>query len=159
MIVNGLDPLIRVVIVGVLAYLALVAMLRVSGKRTLSKLNAFDLVVTVAIGSTLATTLLSKDVALAEGVLALALLVVLQYVVSMSVVRWPPVARAVKSEPRLVARDGRPIREAMRAERLTESELDAAARQAGHASTATTGAIILETDGSLSVLPPASSVS
>jgi uncharacterized membrane protein YcaP (DUF421 family) len=41
--------------------------LRVSGKRTLAKMNAFDLVVTVALGSTLATILLSADVSLAEG--------------------------------------------------------------------------------------------
>jgi uncharacterized membrane protein YcaP (DUF421 family) len=60
----------RVLVVGTLAYFALVLTLRVSGKRTLSKLNAFDLVVTVALGSTLATVLLSKDVALAEGLLA-----------------------------------------------------------------------------------------
>jgi len=53
----------RVLLVGVLAYSALVLTLRVSGKRTLTKLNAFDLVVTVALGSTLATVLLSKDVA------------------------------------------------------------------------------------------------
>ena len=56
--------------VGTLAYVALVAILRISGKRTLTKLNALDLVVTVALGSTLATVLLSKSVALVEGVLA-----------------------------------------------------------------------------------------
>ena len=61
----------RVLLVGTLAYVALVLLLRISGKRTLSKLNAFDLVVTVALGSTLATVLLSKTVALAEGVLAI----------------------------------------------------------------------------------------
>ena len=50
----------------------LVIFLRLSGKRTLSKMNAFDLVVTVALGSTLATVLLTKDVALADGALAFA---------------------------------------------------------------------------------------
>ena len=45
----------RVLVVGVLAYSALVLLLRISGKRTLTKMNAFDLVVTVALGSTLAT--------------------------------------------------------------------------------------------------------
>lgn len=67
---------------GVLAYVALVVLLRVSGKRTLSKMNAFDLVVTVALGSTLATVLMAKDVALAEGVFAFALLIGLQLFVS-----------------------------------------------------------------------------
>ena len=72
----------RVTVVSVCAYAALVLLLRVSGKRTLSKMNAFDLVVTVALGSTFATVLLSKDVALAEGVLAFALLISLQFAVA-----------------------------------------------------------------------------
>jgi len=87
MFFSGWDSLLRTLVVGVLAYVALVVFLRVSGKRTLSKMNAFDLVVTVALGSTLATVLLSKDVALAEGVLAFALLISLQFVVTWSSVR------------------------------------------------------------------------
>lgn len=79
--------LLRVAVVGTLAYAALVALLRVSGKRTLSKLNAFDLVVTVALGSTLATVLLSKDVALTEGLLAFALLAGLQWAVATLTLR------------------------------------------------------------------------
>jgi len=71
---TGWQPIVRVLVIGTAAYVALVAVLRVSGKRTLSKLNAFDLVVTVAIGSTFASILTSKDLALAEGVTALALL-------------------------------------------------------------------------------------
>lgn len=77
----------RVVVVGILAYAALVFFLRVSGKRTLTKMNAFDLVVTVALGSTLATVLLSKDVALAEGLIAFAVLIALQFAVTWLSVR------------------------------------------------------------------------
>jgi uncharacterized membrane protein YcaP (DUF421 family) len=51
----------RVVLVGAATYGVLVLLLRVSGKRTLAKLNAFDLVVTVALGSTLATVLLDSS--------------------------------------------------------------------------------------------------
>jgi hypothetical protein len=79
--------LVRVLVVGLLAYSALVVLLRVSGKRTLAKMNAFDLVVTVALGLTLATILLSVDVALVEGVLGLALLVALQLMVAWMSVR------------------------------------------------------------------------
>jgi uncharacterized membrane protein YcaP (DUF421 family) len=85
----------------------LVAVLRISGKRTLAKMNAFDLVVTVALGSTLATILLSKDVALAEGVLALAVLVLLQFVVAWSAVRSRLVRRLAKSSPQIVLSQGR----------------------------------------------------
>ena len=57
----------RTAVVGILAYVALVLLLRVSGKRTLSSMNAFDLVVTVALGSTLASVFLSSSVPLARG--------------------------------------------------------------------------------------------
>jgi hypothetical protein len=67
MIFDGWFGLPRVVVAGTAAHAALVPLLRVSGKRTLAKLNAFDLVVTVAPGSTLATVLLSESVALAKG--------------------------------------------------------------------------------------------
>lgn len=63
---NGFG-LLRAVVVGILAYGGLLLFLRASGKRTLAKMNAFDLVVTVALGSTLATVLLTEDVALLEG--------------------------------------------------------------------------------------------
>ena len=97
----------RVLIVGTLAYAALVLFLRISGKRTLTKLNAFDFIVTVALGSTLATVLLSESVALAEGALAMALLIALQFAITWLSVRAPWFRALVKSEPTLIFRDGR----------------------------------------------------
>src|SRR3990170_1372212 len=98
--------LARVCVVGTLAYCALIFLLRVSGKRTLSKMNAFDLVVTVALGSTLATILLSKDVALVEGIVALALLIGLQFLITWLSVRSAKVSRLVKAEPALLFHRG-----------------------------------------------------
>ena len=102
MFFDGWFGLLRVVVVGVLAYAALVLLLRVSGKRTLAKLNAFDLIVTVALGSTLATVLLSKSVALVEGLVAFGLLAGLQYLVAWLSVRFAALQRLVKSEPTLL---------------------------------------------------------
>jgi len=68
--------------------------LRVSGKRTLAKLNAFDFVVTVALGSTLATILLNSTVSWAEGAVALAVLAGLQFLVAVVASRVPD-ARSV----------------------------------------------------------------
>src|SRR5687767_12493432 len=96
----------RVVVVGLVVYPFLVATLRLSGKRTLAKMNAFDLVVTVALGSTLATVLLSRDVAVAEGAAALTVLVVLQLAASWLSVRSGMVRSVLKSEPTLLVRDG-----------------------------------------------------
>ncbi len=148
----GLD---RILLVGPLAYGALMVLLRVSGKRTLTKLNAFDLVITVALGSTLATVVLSKDVALAEGVLALGLLVGLQYVITWSSVRFRRVEDAVKAEPTLLLHRGRFLDSAMTAQRVTRAELLAVLRGSNVASPEDAAAIVLETDGSFSVLKDA----
>jgi uncharacterized membrane protein YcaP (DUF421 family) len=144
--------LLRVAVVGVLAYTGLVLILRVSGNRTLSKMNAFDLVVTVALGSTLATILLSRDVALAEGLLALALLVGLQFALTWLSVRSPAVRRLAKSEPTLLLHRGEILDGAMRRARVVEAELLAALREQGIASPDRAEAVVLETDGSFSVV-------
>lgn len=144
--------LFRVVIVGTLAYIALVVLLRASGKRTLAKLNAFDLIVTVALGSTLATVLLSKSVALLEGLVAFALLAGLQYLVAWISVRSPRFSDFVKSEPTLLLHRGRFLEDAMRAQRVTRAEVLAALRGSGAADPEQVAAVVLETDGSLSVI-------
>lgn len=143
--------LVRVLVIGVCAYVSLLVLLRGSGKRTLAKLNAFDFVVTVALGSTLATVLLSSEVALAEGVLAMAVLVGMQFVVAWLSVRSRAVEGLVKSEPTLIYRYGF-LRERMRRMRVTEDEVRQAARAAGNADLDEVAAVVLETDGSLSVL-------
>src|SRR5690606_31618722 len=79
---TGWEPVARAVLVGVLSYIAIVVIIRLTGKRTLASLNAFDFIVTVALGSILATMLLSRDVSLAEGVAGFLVLVGLQFVVS-----------------------------------------------------------------------------
>ena len=153
MFFDSLAGLGRVLVVGTLAYVALVVLLRVSGKRTLTKLNAFDLVVTVALGSTLATVLLSKSVALAEGILALALLVGLQYVIAWLSVRSDRFQALIKSEPTLILHRGRFLPGAMRAQRITREEMLAAMRASGVADPATLEAVVLETDGTISIVP------
>lgn len=144
--------LLRVLLVGAAAYVALVFMLRVSGKRTLAKMNAFDLVVTVALGSTLATVLLSKDVALAEGLLAFATLIGLQFGVAWLSVRSAKVQELVKSEPALLFFEGRYLDGALRRERVAREEVRAAVRAAGVASLDDVTAVVLETDGTFSVV-------
>ncbi len=109
----------RVALMAGLAYLALVGLVRASGKRTLAKMNAFDLVVTVALGSCLATIVLSRDVPLAEGVTALLTLIAMQYGMAWAAVRSQVVRKMLKSEPRLVFRHGRFLSDALRDERLT----------------------------------------
>ncbi|WP_374471634.1 DUF421 domain-containing protein [Phenylobacterium sp.] len=142
----------RVLAVGAAAYVSLVLILRISGKRTLSKLNAFDFVVTIALGSTLASVLTSKTLSLAEGVTALALLVGLQLVVTSLAVRSRRFDRIVKSEPSLLLRNGELLSDAMRRERVTPDEVMSAIRDAGATTFAAASAVILESDGTLTAL-------
>jgi uncharacterized membrane protein YcaP (DUF421 family) len=142
----------RTVMVGMLAYVFLVLFLRLSGKRTLSKLNAFDLVVTVALGSTLATVLLSKDVALADGAVAFGLLISMQFAVTWSSTRAGWVRRLVTGEPTLIFYEGSFLDSNMRRMRLTVEEVAASMRAAGVGGISEVTAVVLETDGSLSVV-------
>lgn len=148
---NG-TALLRTLVIGVLAYAAMILMLRISGRRTLSKMNAFDLVVTVSLGSTLATVLLSKDVTLAQGCLAFALLIGMQYAVTWTSVRVSWVRRAVTGEPLMLVYQGAMLSEALLRSRVTEDEIHAAVRAQGLATLKEVEAIVLETDGSFSVV-------
>jgi uncharacterized membrane protein YcaP (DUF421 family) len=152
MFFDNWTELARILIVGGLAYVGLVSFLRVSGKRTLAKMNAFDLVVTVALGSTLATSLLDKNVSLLEGLLAFALLCGLQYTVAYVSVRSKMFRRIIKSEPALLLHRGEYLRSTMRRERVSEDEIRAAVRSAGEADPHAIEAVVLETDGTFSVI-------
>lgn len=142
----------RTVLIGISAYLILVTLLRTSGKRTLTKPNAFDLVVTVALGSTLASTIMSKSTALAEGATAFAVLIGLQFVITFLSLRFKAFSNLVKAEPRLLLLDGQFLDQALLDERITSGEVRGAARKSGAASLRGVHAIVLETDGSLSVM-------
>lgn len=150
---DGWAGVLRILIIAPAAYAALVLALRLSGKRTLSKLNAFDLIVTIAIGSTLASIITSKSLALVEGLVALLALVMMQFLVTALAVRVKPIDRLIQAEPTLLVRDGQLLPRAMRRQRITEGEILAAARASGVQQLGQLEAVFLETDGSLTALP------
>ena len=152
MFFDSWSDLARVTVISALAYATLILILRTAGKRSLAKLNIFDFVVTIAFGSTLATVLLSSEVSFAEGALAFAMLALLQWMVSWLSVRIHWLRRLVRADPRLVVRDGVLLERAMRVERITRGEVEAAVRRTGHGSFDDIAAVVLETDGELSVI-------
>ncbi len=152
MFFQGWEGIVRTLVVGFLAYLSLVSILRISGKRTLAKLNAFDLVVTVALGSILASILVQKSVPLTDGITALVLLIGLQYLVTATSVRWEAFARGVRASPSLLVRNGEFCRGTMRRERVTEPEILSAVRASGASGVEDTAAVVLESDGTISVI-------
>lgn len=157
MLFDNWTEIFRTLFVGVLAYFALLLLLRISGKRTLSKMNAYDLVVTVALGSTLATILLSEDVALAEGVMAFLTLIGLQFGIAWLSVRSKTVRELVKGRPQLLFYRGAFLDREMRQERVDREEVLAAIRAQGIADLDGVEAVVLETDGSFTALERSSS--
>ncbi|GAA5057073.1 DUF421 domain-containing protein [Erythrobacter westpacificensis] len=142
----------RVLIITVAIYTTLILILRGVGKRSLAKLNIFDLVVTVALGSTLASIMLSKDVSYAEGALAFAVLCGLQWFVAWLSLRARWFKRLIRSEPRLLFSDGKFLDKAMRDERILRQEVHAEIRNHGFGDDEDIAAVILETDGTFSVI-------
>jgi uncharacterized membrane protein YcaP (DUF421 family) len=146
------STVLRIVLVGAASYAALVVLLRVGGKRILAKLNAFDLVVTVALGSILATSVLSKDVHYVDALAGMALLIGAQWLVSRLTTSLPGGRRFVNAEPTLVVSNGEVLETSLSRLRLTRGEVLQAVRSSGQGGLDGIAAVVLEPDGTLSVI-------
>lgn len=143
---------LRSVLMAFCAYSVLVLFLRVSGKRTLSKMNVFDFVFVVALGSALAQTILSSDVTLTQSAAALATLIALQILLSWLCTKSPRVDSILNGEPRLLFHRGKMLIDAMHSARVTHEEVRAAIRNAGVMDMTDVDSVVLETDGTFSVV-------
>lgn len=143
----------RTFIITILAYLILIVILRVSGKRTLSKMNAFDFIITIALGSSLATVALNKNVPLADGALAFLLLVYLQYIITWLSVRIKKVKKIVSSQPTLLLYKGEIFSDVLKKERIKIEEIYVAARKKGITELKNIDIIVFETTGDITIIP------
>jgi uncharacterized membrane protein YcaP (DUF421 family) len=147
------SKLVRAAIAVPLIYVVLIALIRLSGKRTTSQMNNFDWIVTVALGSLVAAGITSSSASVLQVLLAISLLIGLQFAVTWLVLRSDTARRWVKPRPRLLFYEGEFLCRDMRAERVSELEVLAAIRASGHHRLKDVGAVVLETDATLSVLP------
>ena len=153
MILTEWENILRIIIVSIATYSSLIILLRGFGKRTLSKMNAFDMVVTIALGSILATSILDKSIPVAEGVTALFVLILLQYIISWISTRNKFISRLVKASPSLLVFKGELLPDIMKRERITKDEIFAMAREKKIGSLSDILCMVLESDGSITVLP------
>ena len=145
-------PLMRTLIMGILAFILVIFVLRVSGKRTLSKMNSFDFIVTIALGSILANIMTSTSLPLVNGILAFALLVFLQYLVTWLSVRSKTFLSLIKSQPKMLYYDGQFDELQLKKERMSYAEIMQAVREEGIGSLDDVAVVVLETDGTLSII-------
>ncbi|MEM8675114.1 MAG: YetF domain-containing protein [Cyanobacteria bacterium P01_G01_bin.67] len=146
------NPFVNTIILGTIAYIAIIFILRISGKRTLSKWDSFDFVVTIAFGSILSSILLSTKDSFGTGILGFALLVLFQYILTWISARSSWIQKLVKAEPTLLFYKGQLKYDVLKQERVAEGEVLAALRASGIGAVEAADAVILETDGSFSVI-------
>ena len=144
---------IAYVVAGTVAmYVSTLAAARIAGRRTLTQLSAFDTIITIAIGSLLATTSVSRDASYAQGVAVLLTLLALQLVVGAGRRRFATLSRVVEFEPQVVVRDGElRLDRSLLGAQLTAEELESALRQHGVFDVANARIVVLEPTGKFSV--------
>jgi len=142
----------RIILIGILAYIALIIMLRIAGKRTLTQLNAFDLVITVSIGSVFATILLDKTISIFDGLAAFFVLIALQWIFSKTTTETSKVSSMIKGEASILYFRGEYFKDVMKSERIEKEEIIQAMRMQGKNQLEEVEAVILESNGQLSVL-------
>jgi uncharacterized membrane protein YcaP (DUF421 family) len=135
-------------------YLGLTVLFRVAGKRTLAQITPFDLVLLLIISETVQQALLADDQSVTNALLLVIALVGMDILLSVLKQRWQWLDRVLDDRPLVIVRDGRPLRDRMNQERVSEDDVMASARL--HQGIRTMDEIayaVLESDGHISVIP------
>ena len=134
-----------------ISFLVLFAFIRISGKRTLAKLNAFDFVVSVTLGSTLSSMMLLK-VTVSEGLVALIIIIALQYVLAFLAKKSKFMEKAINSTPTLLFYNGKFLTSAMKRELITEEEIYSEIRKYRMERIEDVRAVVMELNGEMTVI-------
>lgn len=141
----------HVAICSVLAFFVAFLFIRISGKRTLSKLTAFDFVVTVTLGSTLSSMILGKTVII-DGAIALAIIIALQFLLAYLAMKSKPLEKVINSKPTLLFYNGSFLEDQMEREVVTKEEIYAAIREYRLLNLDDVKAVVMELNGELAVI-------
>ena len=142
----------RIGLISVVTYVALTALIRLFGKRTISKMNPGDFVVTVAIGSVAGSMIVFTEVPVVNGLAALFGLLGMQFLTERLTSKWPGLRRAVDGSPTLLVHRGQFIKANMAGENVDEEDIFVALRKKGFARLDDVEAVVLEIGGGFSVI-------
>jgi uncharacterized membrane protein YcaP (DUF421 family) len=129
-----------------------VLVLRLAGKTTVGTARIFDFVSTVAMGTMVGSTIISKSIALTTGLAGLTALVALQWAVAYASSRSPRFYRITTNTPRLLHDGSHFLEENLRAERITREDVLVKVREAGHPGLGSVAAVVLGTTGNVAVI-------
>jgi uncharacterized membrane protein YcaP (DUF421 family) len=135
----------------VIVYVALMLMVRLSGKRTVGQFTPFDLLVVMLLSEGVSNSLSGEDNSVVGGLIVAGTLVLLNVIVAVTSARSKKVEAVVEGTPILVARDGRIFHDVLKREHVGVGDMDKALREAD-CDLDNVKCAFLETDGSISVL-------
>lgn len=156
---TGYERLVGIALSAVAVYILLLVVVRMSGKRSTSKMNNFDWIVTVAAGGLTASGILLESVTVADAAVGLVSLMTLQWLTTWLVVRSSTFSQVVKPAPTLLVHRGAFLEDNLRKARVGPAEVEAAVRGAGLGHLEDAQWVILETDATLSVLAKSDRIS
>jgi uncharacterized membrane protein YcaP (DUF421 family) len=142
-----------IVLRAILLFGFLLVITRVVGKRELSSLQPFDLILLIVVGDAVQQGLTQDDYSITGAVLVIGTIAVLQVCVSYLGFKFPLVRPILEGEPVVLVENGNVIDRNLKRERLTRSELDEAARKEQIESIADVKWAVLETNGQISFIP------
>lgn len=151
-IATSASSLLMVLISAICVYTALLVFTRLAGLRSFSKMSSFDFAITIAFGSVLASTLLSKTPALLTGIFALGVLYGIQYLVSRSRRAFPAVEQLVDNEPLVIMSGQNVLADNLDTARMTIGDLRSKLRMAGVTHRDQVFAVIMESTGDVAVI-------
>jgi len=141
-----------IVLRGCVIFVFLYVLMRVIGRRELSSLEPFDLILLVVLGDAVQQGLTQDDYSLTGAILAIGTIAMLQLAVSFTNFKFPKLRSILDGEPIVVVQDGKPIDKNLRRERVTLDDLAAAMRKQGIGSLDDVQWAVMETSGIISFL-------
>jgi uncharacterized membrane protein YcaP (DUF421 family) len=145
------EALWAIVLTSIGIYIAVILLTRIGGKRSFSKMSSFDFAITVAVGSIIATTVLSKSVSLWDGITGLTVLYIVQ--LSTAFLRRYAIVQKVTDNKPLLLMDGQEVLyENLKKARVTESDLKSKLREANVLELSQVRAVVFKSTGDIAVL-------
>jgi len=137
---------------GLIIYVFLIVLLRLTGKRQVGQMAPFDLVLLLVLSNAVQNAMNGGDNSIIGGVISAVTLVAANWLISLLTYRSKKLEALVEGRPELLVHNGKLFEQALAHAKLTRHELMNALREAGCASIEEARAVLLENDGTISVI-------
>jgi len=146
-------PWTEFILRGVVVYVFLLVLLRLTGRRQVGQLAPFDLVLLLVLSNAVQNSMNGGDNSLVGGLISASTLVALNFAVGSLTYRSKRLEALIEGRPQLLIHNGTLFEEVLRSAKLTHHELNAALRRGGCACVDDVHSAVLENNGSISVTP------